>query len=231
VTRTPSSDRLTAIAAAATAEFGRVGYRRTRTADVARIAGISSGSVFTYVQSKEALFHLVFLHGFDRIDDATVLPIPTPAPGETLALIEKGLRHIPVPNLRAALDVEQPVDVAAEIRGIVEERYAIFERYWRVLAVIERCAVDLPEIEKFYFGNLRVDYFRQLTRYLDRRVTTGHLRAMPNASAAARVVSESITWFAWHRREGRDAHTYDDDVARETVIAFVSAALVPEAAR
>ena len=77
--------------------------------------------------------------------------------------------------------------------------------------------------------NLRVGYFSQLTRYLDGRTATGHLRAMPDAAAATRVVSETISWFAWHRHEGRDARLYDDDAARETVIAFVCAALVPEA--
>jgi hypothetical protein len=182
------------------------------------------------VQSKEALFHLVFLNGFGRLDGAAALPLATPDAGETIALIEQELRHIPTPNLRAALALDEPPDVRAEIRGIVEESYAIFERYWRVLAVIERCAVDLPELEAFYFGNLRVSYFDQLARYLDRRASAGLVRTMPDAAAAARIVSESITWFAWHRREGRDASSYDDEVARETVIAFVCAALVAESA-
>jgi len=226
--RTPAADRLAAIAAAATREFGRAGYRGTRTADVARRAGISSGSVFTYVQSKEALFHLVFLHGFGRVDDSTALPIATPEPGETLALIEHGLRGVPAPRMRAALKIDDPDDVGAEIRAIVEERYAIFDCYWPMLAVIERCAVDLPDLEAYYFGKLRVENFDMLARYLDRRAARGHLRAMPDASAAARVVSETITWFAWHRHEGRDAHTYDDDVARKTVVAFIAAALIPE---
>jgi AcrR family transcriptional regulator len=226
--RTLSVPKLARIADAATEEFGRVGYRRTRTADIARIAGIASGSVFTYVQSKEALFHLVFVNGFGGLDDVP-LPLATPSEGETVALIAKELRRIPTPNLRAALAVDEPVDVLAELRGIVEESYAIFERHWRVLRVIERCAVDIPELEAFYFGNLRVGYFSQLTRYLDGRTASGNLRAMPDVAAATRVVSETITWFAWHRHEDRDARLYDDAAARETVIAFVCAALVPEA--
>jgi len=227
VVRTPSAGKLASIADAATEEFGRVGYRRARTADVARIAGISSGSLFTYAQSKEALFHLVFVNGFGNLDDAS-LPLATPAAGETLALIEKGLRRIPAPNLRAALAIDEPADVRSELRGIVEERYGILERNWRVLRVIERCAVDIPELEAFYFGNLRVRYFREFARYFERRGSAGYLRTMPDTAAATRVVSEAITWFAWHRHEGRDARLFDDRVARETVVAFVCAALVPE---
>jgi AcrR family transcriptional regulator len=226
----PASDRLEALAEAATRVFGRLGYRRTRMAEVASEAGMSSGSVFTYVESKEALFHLVFAHAFGIFDDAVPeLPIPTPGPGETASLIEANLRSVPVPNLRAALAREHPVDIGAELRGIVEERYEIQERLWPVLAVIESCAVDVPEVEAFYYGRTRVGYFGRLTAYLQMRTAAGYLRAMPDLSVAARVVSETISWFAWHRREGRDALLYDNDSTRKTVVEFICAALLPVA--
>jgi hypothetical protein len=50
---------------------------------------------------------------------------------------------------------------------------------------------------------------------------------MPDATVAARLVAELVAWFAWHRRKGRDAGLYDDQIARRTVIEFVCAALVP----
>ena len=53
---------------------------------------------------------------------------------------------------------------------------------------------------------------------------------MPDALVAARVVIESVAWFAWHRREGRDSALYDDQAARRTVVEFACAALVPETA-
>jgi AcrR family transcriptional regulator len=227
VPRVPSATRLDAIVRAATEVFGRLGYQRTRTADVAATAGISSGSLFTYVQTKEALFHLVFVSCFGGLDAAAAaLPVPSPEPGETLALIEKGLRKFPVPKLRAALRTTDPDDIAEELKGIVAERYDMLEELWPVLAVIESCAVDLPDLEAFYFGRLRVGYHHRLARYLDARTRAGLLRATPDADAAARLVSESIAWFAWHRREGRDARDYDDATARETVLDFATAALV-----
>jgi AcrR family transcriptional regulator len=196
-------------------------------ADVAAEAGMSSGSVFTYVESKEALFHLVFVHGFGLVDQTVVeLPLPTPAPGETVKVIEEGLRAVPVPALREALRREHPVDVAAELREIIEERYSIHEQLWPMLAVIERCAVELPDIEEFYFGRLRVGYFERFATYLERRTASGDLRPMPDVAVTARLISEAISWFAWHRREGRDAALYDDDVARATVVEFTCAALL-----
>ena len=227
MTRAPSRERLAALAEAATRVFGRLGYRGTRMADVASEAGMSSGSVFTYVESKEALFHLVFVHGFGLLDDEVFhLPLPAPEPGETVKVIEESLRAVPIPALREALRREQPIDIAAELRGVIEERYSIQERLWPVLAVIERCAVELPEIEEFYFGRARVGYFARFASYLERRTASGHLRSMPDAGVTAHLISESISWFAWHRHEGRDAELYDDSVARATVVEFTCAALL-----
>jgi AcrR family transcriptional regulator len=230
--RVPATERLEALAEAATKVFGRLGYRGTKMAEVASEAGMSSGSVFTYVESKEALFHLVFAHAFGELDSALPdLPLATPEAGTTTALIEAELRAIPIPNLRAALGEDHPGDVAAELRGIVEERYAIQEHYWPVLAVIERCAVEMPELEGFYYGRTRVGYFGRLASYIDKRATAGYFRTMPDSAVTARVVSETISWFAWHRREGRDAHLYDDVSARNTVVEFICAALLLDGER
>ncbi len=141
-------------------------------------------------------------------------------------MIEESLRAVPIPALREALRREQPIDIAAELRGVIEERYSIQERLWPVLAVIERCAVELPEIEEFYFGRTRVGYFGRFASYLERRTESGYLRSMPDAGVTARLISESISWFAWHRHEGRDAELYDDSVARATVVEFACAALL-----
>jgi AcrR family transcriptional regulator len=223
-----SVDRLDSVARAATEVFGRVGYHRTRTADVAAAAGMSSGSLFTYVKTKEALFHLVFAHGFGRLDGAGAsLPLANPEAGETLALIERELNNIRAPKLLAALKEDAPPDVAQELHEVIAERYDIIEARWPMLAVIERCAVDLPELEAFYFGKYRGRVQDRLARYLEQRTRAGYLRAMPDLATTARLVSESIVWFAWHRREGRDAYESDDETARRTVIEFVCAALLP----
>jgi AcrR family transcriptional regulator len=226
--RVKQEARLESVARAATQVFGRVGYQRTRTADVAAAAGMSAGSLFTYVQTKDALFHLVFLYGFGHLGEAPSLPVLDTNPKETVALIEKELRAVSAPELRAAMKRTDPPDVTEELRAVVTERYEIVERLWPMLAVIERCAVDIPELEAFYWGGVRAAHLRQLERYIDTRTRAGYFRALPDAPTTARVITESIAWFAWHRREGRAANDYDDDVARETVIEFAVAALVPE---
>jgi hypothetical protein len=62
-------------------------------------------------------------------------------------------------------------------------------------------------------------------------MAAGLLRTMPDTEVAARVVIESLSWFAWHRREGRDSAVYEDKNVQLTVVEFICAALVPESSR
>jgi AcrR family transcriptional regulator len=228
--RLTASERLLEVARVATEDFGRLGYRGTKTADVAARAGMSAGALFTYVESKEALFHLVFLHWFGMsAERPPTLPVATPAPGETLAVIQAGLRDVQMPRIRAALAEDEPADVAEELREIVAERYALIEQYWPLLAVIERCAAEMPELESAWFDIARAGSFEELGSYLERRMAAGLLRPMPDAEVAARIVTESLSWFGWHRHEGRDSVLYDDATVRRTVSEFICAALLPEA--
>jgi AcrR family transcriptional regulator len=226
--RADPGQRLGSIAAAGTRVFGRLGYRRAHMADVAADAGLSTGAVYSYVESKEALFHLVFAHGFGLLGEgAPPLPVAAPPFGDTLDLIAQGLRKgAATPLLRAALHEPDPADARAELTAIVEERYAMTERLWPLLAVIERCAVDLPELDEFYFGRGRRAHIGQLGRYVQQRSASGHFRPQADPAITARLVTEAITWFAWHRREDRDAALYDDATARRAVTEFVRDALV-----
>jgi AcrR family transcriptional regulator len=227
--RMPAGERLPEVAEAATRVFGRLGYRRTLMADVAREAGMSAGAIYTYVESKEALFALVFLHAFGHFAEGPpTLPLAAPEPAETLRLIGRGLaRATAVPHLRAALEVDEPVGgIRAELTAVVTERYLGVERLWPILAVVERSAVDLPELDALYFQRGRRAYWAELERYLEKRAASGHLRTVPDVHVAGRIVTETIAWFAWHRREGREPELYEDEASRRTVIQFVCDALV-----
>lgn len=229
--RVRTEERLGEIAMAATQVFGRLGYRRTLVAHVATEAGLSAGAVYTYVESKEALFHLVFAHGFGELGDPLPdLPLATPTIEETVGLIGRGLRReAAAPVLAAALDVADPEDVRSELAAIVEERFRILERLWPLLAVIERSAVDIPELESMYFQRGRRTHHAQLDQYLAKRAESGHLRRTSDPAVTARIIAETVTWFAWHRREDRDAALFEDDHVLGTIVEFVTNSLVGRA--
>ena len=227
--RATQTDRIADIAAAATREFGRLGYRRTQMASVAKQAGLSTGAIYTYVSSKEALFHLVFAVGFGKLQAEPELPVVAPPLGDTIALIADGLRKsVGSPGLRAALDDDAPADIRAEFTAIVEERYDSVANVWPLLAAAERCAVDLPELQELYFRRGRRGQLSFLTRYLDARAASGLLRKYPDTEVAARSFIESVVWMAWHRREDKDPTQYEEATARATVIELMCNAFIPE---
>jgi AcrR family transcriptional regulator len=226
--RKPPS-RLGDIAVAATDVFGRLGYRRTKMADVSATAGLSAGAIYTYVESKEALLHVVFAQFFRTYDEGgPALPVSAPPFQQTLDLLDRGLRtEAATPLLRAAAESDTPADVRGELRQILDEHYSLVERLWRILAVVEKCSIDLPELRQFYFGRRRRNQLGLLARYLDRRAGSGKLTVLGDCDLTAQLAIEAITWHAWHRLEGFDAPRFGAAGSRETVIEFICNALRP----
>src|SRR5512134_1777424 len=99
-------DRLEQLVDAATAVFIEQGYARTQMADVAEALGVAKGTLYLYVESKEALFDLVArcADGEHPLPELSALPLPTPAPGKTVAYVREVLTaNREIPMLRAAL--------------------------------------------------------------------------------------------------------------------------------
>ncbi len=68
--------RREAILAAARRVFAEKGFEGTTIADVARKAGVASGTVYLYFDSKLQIFAALSAVLFEAIDDATVIPDP-----------------------------------------------------------------------------------------------------------------------------------------------------------
>src|SRR5688572_23883906 len=134
-------DRFDQLIDTATAVFIEQGYRRTQMADVADAMGVAKGTLYLYVESKEALFDLAcrFADGPRPVPRPTVLPVPTPPPSETLAYVRERLaREGAVPRLAAALERRRVGDARAELAGIVEELYDVLARNRRSLKLLDR---------------------------------------------------------------------------------------------
>lgn len=221
------SDRLADLCQTATEVFGRLGYKRTKMADIATAARMSTGAVYLYVDSKEALLHAVLAGHFGKLEPLEI-PIKAPELSETITLVARGLKQeAATPALAAALASGPPADPEAELRRVLEEMFDMIERLWPVLAVIERCAVDIPELDELYFGRRRRAHNSAFHRYVQRRVDEGCFTALPDVEVAAQVAIEAITWFAWKRLEGHDADRFNAKSGRLAVIGFVCNAFIP----
>jgi AcrR family transcriptional regulator len=232
VARSTPEDRLDRVLAAATRVFAEKGYKRTQMSDVAAVLGVSAGNLYNYVESKDALFHACLVRA-SPAEPGTMdaaLPISTPSPDATRKVIRGGMAAIRRGSaLSAALAVDAPDDVEAELAAIVGDLYDRTRGSSRFQALVERSALDLPELFEAFFVKMRRPYLDNLTTYLERRIASGHLRPVPHVATTARLINETQAWFARHRRGDQDAIDVDEGVARETVIDVLVAGLVARA--
>ena len=213
--------------AAALRVFAEKGYRRTQMADVAREMGISPGTLYRYVAGKEALFHLVIDRAFapGRPPIPPALPIGAPPPGATLARLRERLAaDTALPSLDAALRRTRVSDARAELAAVVDELYERIERAWPGIIVLERSALEMPELAHVFYGEMRRSLLDRLERYLRARMRAGQLRRVPGP-AAARFVLESIAWFAMHRHRDPLPPKLDDAAARAAATDLIVNAL------
>jgi len=232
VARTRPEQRFSQLRDAALAVFSSKGLRRARMVDVARAMGVSTGSLYNYVESKEALFHwVVELGGGDAaVETPASLPIPTPQPGATEARLRAQLAEgMRLPALDAALARRRVSDARAELLGIVREFYARVEQTRGPGAALERSAIDQPELFALYFEGARRALFASFARYVAKRAKSGHFTGVGNPTVAARFIVESVAWFGRHRFSDPDPGLLPDpDSVREEVLRRIVASFVPE---
>jgi AcrR family transcriptional regulator len=223
--------RLERLLDCATRVFIELGYRRTQMADVAAALGVAKGTLYLYVESKEALFDLVLRHadGTAPRADEIALPVPTPKRGATLAhvgarLAEEGR----LPLLAAALARRRVADVRAELAGILRELHTTLARNRRAIKLVDRCAHDYPELAEIWFQSGRVGQLALLIRYLEAPARKRRLRRFPDTAVAARMILETVTFWAVHRHWDPAPQEVDEQAAEDTVVTFILGAVVKE---
>jgi AcrR family transcriptional regulator len=216
------------VAAVAARVFVDKGYRAAGISDVSAGLGLSHGALYTYVHSKEALLYLALLRAIEPGSvESLTLPVATPTPEQIVELTRTWAETAATMPVLASACARRILPVADELGGVVDELYGFIERNRGLLALVERCAMDLPELAQLYFVQLRRALFEQLTTYLRRRIRSGHLRPVPDLPAAARFMVETITWFGWHRHDDPDSAMLGDEPSRSTVRHLLLAAFLP----
>lgn len=232
--RLPVTNRLPDLVRSAGDVFLAKGYRRTQMADITAKMGLSVGAIYRYVESKEALFDLVVRCEYQpsELEKITALPLPTPGPGETLAFLADLLnRETAFPLLHAAAGTAPPADVEAEVTRIAQEMFEPLMRRHRGLKIIERSALDWPELAQLWWGGARQGVIDLLATYIGRRTASGHFRALPDDLAAARVFTEVTAYFAFHRHYDQRPTPMTDAVAEQTAVAVLVQTFVKQRTR
>lgn len=202
-------------------------------ADIAREMGVAHGSLYNYVESKEALF-LLLVDQWGRSDvdlSDQELPLKTPSmPGIAGRLRQRVDEVFPLPLLDAALARRQPTDARGELAAIVHELFTQTEKSREGATILERSAREVPELFRLFFEQVRRDLFERMTRYVAMRMQGG-LFAPADAPTAARFIIETVTFFARHRFLDPDPQRLDDEAVKKTVIELVTRSLAPDAGK
>ena len=204
----------------ATRLFIDKGYRRTQMADVTQAMGLSPGAVYRYVESKEALFDLIVRAGAtpEQSFNDLKLPVPTPKPGATVRFLRETLqREGRIQTLESALTRDSVDNPRQELESIIRELYSRISRYHLGIKLLDRSALDWPQLAELWSGQLRGALVEQLANYLQQRIEGGLLRPISSPRAAARLVIETVAFFAMHRHHDPFPTPMDNKTAEDTV--------------
>jgi AcrR family transcriptional regulator len=215
--------------AAAARVFARTGRKQARMTDIAREMGVAHGSLYNYVESKEALF-LLLVEQWGRPDitlDDRELPLRTPSMANIVEQLRRRVHDtFPLPALDAALKRKKAPNAQEELRAIVLELFLQTERTRDGATILERSAREVPELFGLFFEQVRRDLLAGLTRYIAIRMHDGAFHSA-DPPTAARFIVESVTFFARHRFLDPHPQELDDDAVRQTVVDLVTRSLVP----
>lgn len=222
-------ERFDELVRAAVEVFIERGYRRTQMSDVAREVGVAKGTLYGYVESKEALFTLclAFADHAGPVPRPATLPLATPRAGELEAEVKRRLASESVPAaLTDALEGSEAEDPRGELEGVLAALYDTLTRNRHAIKLIDRC-MDHPELGPIWQAAGRESIRGALRRYLESRIAAGQLREQTNTRLAARIVVETLTTWAVHIHWDRAPESFDPAEARETVIDFLVRSLLP----
>jgi AcrR family transcriptional regulator len=218
-------DRFRQLVAAATKTFIARGYRLTQMADVADALGVAKGTLYGYVESKEALFDasVRFADGHATLPTATELPLATPAPDATVAYIRERIAAEAndmalVKVVTGSVVIE---DSSRELSLVLSDLYQRVARNRLALKLVDRCAADYPELARVWFGEGRGVQQRLLVEWLESRATKGTIRRIENPDVVARMILETVAFWAMHRHFDPAPQAVDDAIAERATIDLI----------
>jgi AcrR family transcriptional regulator len=208
--RPSRGERLVQIADAALRGFTERGFRLTQVADIARLAGVAPGTIYLFAEGKESLFWLALARAMDLPLDEVV--------GEPPTASQLQARFAPngaSPSLRHFLDGSSSLPPLERVLG---ELWMTIEQAAAAINLVERCAGDWPELAHEFYAVLRPTLLGNLSEYLVAAAESGACRRAPNPQLAARVIVETIAWFAMHRLGDADGKYYLATEARDAAL-------------
>lgn len=206
--------------------FARSGLDKAKMSDVASEAGVSHGTLYLYVESKEALFRLLLDRGLGTVPPPSALPLKSPSASALASRMDEAIAaNFALPKLDAALKRRHPKDAAVELAEVIDELYERTLATRQAADVVERSARDVPELSAVFYGKARSELFVRIEGLVARRIASGHYRDH-DPKVLARIIIETVTTFARHIYNDIEPPAFDLANAKAVVIETLVAGVV-----
>jgi len=224
------AERFGQLVEVATKTFIACGYRQTQMADIATALGVAKGTIYGYVDSKEALFDAAvrYADGHLTLPVPADLPLRRPPEGATVAYI-RGRVAAEVADLALVQVVTRSLvleDPADELSAVLSDLYHRIARNRLALKLVDRCAADYPELAQVWFGEGRWAQHQLLVQLIRSRISDGHYHVFEHVDVVARTLMETIAFWALHRHFDPSPQTLDDAEACRVVVDLFSRSLL-----
>jgi AcrR family transcriptional regulator len=230
VVRAIPEDRFTQLIEVATRIFIAHGYRLTQMADVAERLGVAKGTLYGYVESKEALFDAAvrFADGHAQLPAIVDLPLRTPAPGQTVEYIRQRIAAESAEMVLLQVVAGKRVirDVRSELEAVLSDLYRRIARNRLALKLVDRCAADYPDLARAWFVQGRSAQLQLLVELLESRAARRRYRRIAQPQVVARTVLEAVAFWALHRHFDPAPQAIDDAAAESALIDLIAHGLL-----
>ena len=210
--------------------FSARGYRQAQMSHIAQEAGVAPGTLYLYFESKESLFNFLLRHIFSGKQNLDAISIPIKSSswgfGITSAkdvFVSSKLSAV----IEDAIREREVRDIRNEFEEIVRTLFSTMATYRHGITILLQSSLNWPELADFYVSIIK-HLVEALTVYLDNRIDRGLIRKVPNVSASARFILDTIAWFAVHRHRAMHQTVVSEVVAEETVVDALVNAFIPE---
>jgi AcrR family transcriptional regulator len=207
--------------------FARTGLAGSKMSDVAAEAGVSQGTLYNYVESKEALFRLLLDRGLGApLPAPESFPLRSPSPASLARRMSEAIgERFALPRLDEALGRRRLVDATAELTGVLDELFERTHATRDYADVLERSARDVPELASVFYRQVRGGLLGRLEQLINKRIASGHYRPS-EPGILARLVLEAVTTFARHIYGDVAPWGFDVAAARATVVGTLVAGII-----